>query len=60
MPVAAGDVLLITKNSRYTKNGDLRRVKSCNEHEIVLDNGRKLDPVNSAARPPGTHGHLSG
>ena len=44
MPVAAGDVLLITKNSRYTKNGDLRRVKSCNEHEIVLDNGRKLDP----------------
>ena len=28
MPVAAGDVLLITKNSRYTKNGDLRRVKS--------------------------------
>src|SRR3984893_6412037 len=44
MPVAAGDALLITKNSRHAKNGDLRRVKSCNEHQIVLDNGRKLDP----------------
>jgi hypothetical protein len=43
MKVSVGDDLQLTKNDRRGRNGDVRQVKGFDGHEIVLDNGCRLD-----------------